>query len=127
MTEAFYISRGQPDAVHKHLLELLVDKVLSGTSGEARSERAIELINLPLDDKEESWFEEFLSSGSGRTLYGAKDTLMMRRIARGKITDAFYDSEGLNRTQAHGLNWDVLKDGLQKGAGPRLALHEFIS
>lgn len=110
--------------MHRHLLEQLLGFVHSGVPGELRSERGVELVNLPLNEEEECWFEEYLLSGKGRTLQGAKDTVMMRRIAMGNITEAFHDKAGSNRGQLHGLNWDVLKDSLQKGAGPRLALSD---
>ena len=60
-------------------------------------------------------------------LHGAKDTITMRRIAIGKITEAFHDDMGSNRGQVHGLNWDIIKDSLAKGAGPRLALDDLVS
>lgn len=110
--------------MHNHLLEQLVGFVHSGVSGKTRSERGVELVNLPFNEEEERWFEEYLSSGKGRTLQGAKDTVMMRRIAIGKITEAFQDKAGSNRGQLNGLNWDVLKGSLEKGAGPRLGLNE---
>lgn len=108
--------------MHRHLLEQLVGFVHSGVSGKIRSERGVELVNLPLNEEEESWFEEYLLSGKGRTLQGSKDTVTMRRIAIGKITEAFQHNAGINRGQLHGLNWDILQGGLEKGAGPRLAL-----
>ena len=127
ITEAFYFSRGHSDEVHRHLVEQLVGFVHSGVSGATRSERGVELVNLPFDEEEERWFEEYLLSGKGRTLQGAKDTVTMRRIAIGKITEAFNDKTGSNRGQLHGLNWDILRGSLNKGAGPRLALHDLTS
>lgn len=113
--------------MNRHLLEQLVGFVHSGVSGETRSERGVELVNLPLNEEEERWFQEYLLSGKGRTLQGAKDTVTMRRIAVGKITEAFEDKAGSNRGQLHGLNWDILKGSLEKGAGPRLALRNLTN
>lgn len=113
--------------MHRHQLEHLVGFVHSGPSGELRSDKGVELINLPFDEEEESWFEEYLLTGKGRTLYGAKDTVIMRRIASGKMTETFHDSTGLSGRKLDGVNWDTLKDSIQRGAGPRISLLDLTS
>ena len=123
MTEAFYFSRGHPEPVHRHLLEELTGFVHSGASGDTRSDNAVELISLPFDETEEQWFEDFLLNGKGRAFHAAKDTIMMRRIACGKTSEAF-ETPGLAGRKVDGVNWDSLKESIQKGAGPRVALHE---
>ena len=88
----------------------------ANSAGDARASRALELIHLPLNEEEEQWFEEFLNEGKGSTLYGAKDTVMMRKIAKGKMKDAFEFGSKLSGRKIDGLNWMTLRDGLQKGA-----------
>lgn len=73
----------------------------------------MELINLPFDDTEESWFEDVLLHGLGRTLHGAKDTVMMRRLATGKLSNLSTDLEALSGKKIDGINWDVLKQSMQ--------------
>ena len=58
---------------------------------------------------------EFLNEGKGTTLYGAKDTLMMRKIAKGHFRDAIDFESKLSGRKIDGLNWDVLREGLHKG------------
>lgn len=72
----------------------------------------MELIGLPLDEKEEQWFEEALLQGSTKALHGAKDTVMMRRLATGKLSGLSADLESLGGKKVDGLNWDVLKQSM---------------
>lgn len=74
----------------------------------------MELIGLPLDQNEEEWFEESLLHGRGRSLRGAKDTVMMRRLATGKVSDLSTDLESLSGKKVDGLNWDVLKQSMRQ-------------
>lgn len=78
-----------------------------------RSRRALELISLPFDETEEEWFEDVLLRGSVRTLHGAKDTVMMRRLATGKLSNLSTDLEALSGKKVDGVNWDVLKQSMQ--------------
>ena len=63
--------------VRKMLLEQLITFVHADAGGELRSDRAIELLALPMNAEEKSWSAEFLKNGKGKSLYGAKDTLIM--------------------------------------------------
>lgn len=73
----------------------------------------MELISLPLDTNEEGWFEESLLRGSCRTLHAAKDTVMMRRLATGRLENLSTDLESLSGRKVDGLNWDVLKQSMK--------------
>lgn len=73
----------------------------------------MELIGLPFDVKEEEWFEEALLRGNCRTLNAAKDTVMMRRLAVGKLHNLSTDLESLSGRKIDGLNWDVLKQSMK--------------
>ncbi len=101
------------------LLEQLISSVLSGSSGETRADRGVQLTNLPFNEAEENCFEEYLLRGKGRTLNGAKDTVMMRRIATGKLQAALKDSGSLSGRKINGMNWDSLRSGIESGLGPR--------
>ncbi|MCJ1416908.1 hypothetical protein MMC32_003247 [Xylographa parallela] len=116
LTEAFYFSRRRGPLQHHQLFEQLITFVHANSAGSVRASRALELIHLPLDEEEEQWFEEFLNEGKGTTLYGAKDTLMMRKIAKGQVREAVDLGSKLSGRKIDGLNWDALREGLRKGA-----------
>lgn len=119
VTEAYTFSREQGDPLHRHLFEMLIWAALTDETGEARATRCVELVNLPFDEEEEGWFEEYLNDGKGRSLHGAKDTIMVRRIAMGKTADALNEGEFLSGRKMNGVNWDTVKSGLKAGVGAR--------
>ena len=112
ITEAFYFTRKNDESLRRSYLEQLIVLVHKTTAGQIRSKRAMELISLPLDVKEEHWFEEALLQGSAKALHGAKDTVMMRRLATGKLSGLSADLESLGGKKVDGLNWDVLKQSM---------------
>lgn len=114
ITEAFYFTRKHDESLHRSYLELLIEFVHKTSAGQARSKRAMELIGLPLDEKEEQWFEEALLHGNAKALHGAKDTVMMRRLATGKLSGLSADLESLGGKKVDGLNWDVLKQSMPR-------------
>ena len=118
LTEAFYFSRSQGALRHQQLFEQLISSVLSSHAGDARGNRARELIALPLDEEEGSWFEEFLLEGKGHSLPGARDTVMMRKVATGRIVEAVEFGRQLTGRKFDGVNWANLREGLQQGAKP---------
>lgn len=73
----------------------------------------MELIGLPFDDQEEEWFENALLRGNAKTLHGAKDTVMMRRLASGKTAGLSAELESLGGKKIDGLNWDMLKQSME--------------
>lgn len=113
ITESFYFTRKHDETERRKYLELLIYFVLNTGAGQIRSNRATELIGLPLDDREEEWFEECLLRGRGRSLHGAKDTVMMRRLASGKFSNLSTDLESLGGKKIDGVNWDVLKQSMK--------------
>ena len=118
VTEAFYFSRVQADVARRKLFEMLISLVLHSPPGEKTAARGVELVNLPLNQEEEDWFDFFLSKGEGRGLKRAKDTLIIRRIGAGKFSEAlsldFDDSK-----MSGGLSWAMMQDALREGLGPR--------
>jgi hypothetical protein len=123
VSQAFEFLRSQPEHMHQHLLEKLIDFVHSKASGEVRANRGVELINLPLTAQEEEWFEEYLTHGQGKSMNGARDTLMMRRIGTGSFEQALATGgktgKKFESSKLEGVNWEGLKSGLRKGLGPR--------
>lgn len=113
VTEAFYFTR-KHDEFHRHgYFVQLVEFVHKTPAGQTRSKRAIELVGLPLDEDEEGWFEETLLHGSASTFPGAKDTLMMRRLATGRMEGLAGELEALGGKKVDGLNWDDLRQSMR--------------
>lgn len=109
ITEAFYFTRRHDESLRRSYLEQLVTFVHKTGTGQARSKRAMELIGLPFDEMEEEWFEQTLLHGNAKALNGAKDSVMMRRLATGKLSGLSPDLESLAGRKVDGVNWDVLK------------------
>ncbi|KAJ4404040.1 hypothetical protein N0V91_006150 [Didymella pomorum] len=126
VTETYYWIQTRPEHEQKPLLEILIEQTLEeslyrnvvGESVYTREDKAMELVSLPFSDVEEKFIEEFLSTGKGRSYRNAEDTVMMRRIATGRLSDVVKDQDTRGR-RADGVNWDSLKNGIDKGLGPR--------
>ncbi|KAL9122447.1 MAG: hypothetical protein Q9187_000992 [Circinaria calcarea] len=126
ITEAFFFSRSHGELIHQHLFELLVCFVHANSEGDIRASRAVELLGLPLDEKEEAWLEEYLVKREGNKLAGAKDTIMMRRIAMGRLLEAIEFSENLSGRTVDGVSWTTLRGGLQQGSKPQAVIKSAI-
>ena len=89
--------------------------------GPERAGGGVELVELPLEQKEEQWLEDFLISGTGRNLAHAADLILMRKVMTGKFRDVTEDVKSLNvsRRAFHDITWRNVVDGLDKGVGPR--------
>ncbi|ORX94471.1 nuclear pore complex assembly-domain-containing protein [Clohesyomyces aquaticus] len=125
VTETFYWIRGRPDHERKHLLEILIEQALEPPIQRVentmykREDRAEELVSLPFGEEEEAWVERFLTEGKGRHFKGAADTVVMRRMATGRFADV--GKEGGKKGKKIGaVNWEVLREGVRKGMGPRV-------
>ncbi|KAI8939763.1 hypothetical protein NX059_003506 [Plenodomus lindquistii] len=125
VTETYWWIHTRPECEHKALLEILVEQTLERnaySSDEeekyARADKAVELVSLPLSDEEDEFIEKFLTEGKGRTYAGSHDTVMMRRIATGRLTQAVGEGN-LRGTRKEGVSWEILRDGMKKGLGPR--------
>lgn len=113
MTEAFYFTRKYDESHRRAFFEQLTGFVHKTAAGQTRSRRAMELVGLPLDEDEERWFEETLLSGSASSLPGAKDTVMMRRLATGQMDGLGPELESLGGKKVDGLNWDDLRQSMR--------------
>jgi len=126
VTETYWWIHTRPEYEHKALLELLIEQTLERNAWSnspddddyPRSEKAVELVSLPFTEAEEEHIERFLTEGKGRTYQGAQDTVLIRRIATGRLTRALGETN-LRGRRITGLNWETLKDGVKKGLGPR--------
>jgi hypothetical protein len=132
VTETYYWIRNRPDHEHKPLLEILIEQTLERSawlSAEdetyTREEKAVELISLPFSEEEEEFVEKFLTEGRGRTYQGAQDTVLMRRIAMGRLADVAGET-GTRGRKHDGVTWEMLKDGVKKGLGPRKDEKSFV-
>jgi hypothetical protein len=133
VTETYYWIRDRPDHEHRPLLEILIEQTLEqgawSSSAEddlyTREEKAIEFVGLPFSDEEEEFVEKFLTEGRGRTYRGAQDTLLMRRIAMGRLADVAGENGTRGRTH-DSVNWGTLKDGIKRGLGPRKDDESFV-
>lgn len=102
VTEALLYSRTFPEHTREQLFRQMVAETLGN-----KSDQADELAFLPFDSVEEAWFEEYLSTGDGRNLKKAKDTLLVRKIA----SDRF----GEIRTQRTSSQWGPVLEGIKLG------------
>jgi hypothetical protein len=132
VTEAYYWIRDRPEYEHKPLLEILMEQTLersawSGVENDSytRPEKAMEFVSLPFSEVEEEFIEKFLTEGKGRTYQGAQDTVLMRKVAMGKLVDVANDNSTRGRRH-DGVTWDLLKDGVSQGLGPRKDEESFV-
>ncbi|KKY14773.1 hypothetical protein UCDDS831_g07949 [Diplodia seriata] len=121
VTQAYFFARAQPSQDQRALLELLIQEAMAPALPEARSRRTEELVDLPLTDEEEGWFEGFLLEGQGRGLHASRDTVMARRLAVGKYPDAVDVGKELSGRRFNDVTWDGVKDILSAGLGSRAA------
>ncbi|KAJ4365595.1 hypothetical protein N0V83_008215 [Neocucurbitaria cava] len=126
VTETYYWILSRPEHEHKALLEILIEETLEKNAWSSepadevyrREDKAVELVSLPFTESEEEFVEKFLTEGRGRVFQGAQDTVMMRRIAMGRLGDVAGET-GIRGRRQDGVTWEVLKDGIKRGLGPR--------
>lgn len=103
--------------MHHNLFEKLINFVLADSTDDIRARRCVDLISLPLNEEEENWFDEYLKDGKGRTLLGARDTLIARGLLKGNPKDLLaYEKNMVNR-KVNGVNWMTFKESVQHGLG----------
>ncbi|KAL5120329.1 hypothetical protein ACEQ8H_001619 [Pleosporales sp. CAS-2024a] len=133
VTETYYWIRDRPDYEHQPLLEILMEQTLDRSEWSemsedkpyTRQEKAMEFVSLPFSTDEEDFIEKFLTEGKGRTYQGAQDTVLMRRIATGKLVEVANDKNTRGR-RLEGVNWEQLKDSVRQGLGPRKDEESFV-
>ena len=124
VTETYYWIHTRPEYEQKPLFEILIEQTLEksvldqGEEVYTREDKAMELVSLPFSEDEEEFVEKYLTEGKGRGFRNAEDTVMIRRIAMGKLTKVA-DDQGIRGSKVDGVNWDSLKNGVKRGLGPR--------
>ncbi|OHF02111.1 fungal specific transcription factor, partial [Colletotrichum orchidophilum] len=108
VTEALYFSRSHADAVRAQLFRQLISNVIGAPPNEETAARSTELIGLPFDTAEEAWFENFLSREDGKKLKRARDTLLVRNLVTGRLSEAVQDKN-------NGGGWGVVLEGIKSG------------
>ena len=106
--QAFHFARQNPD--HKRLFEGLVFYVHNQEAGDARAERAVQLISLSFTTEENAWFEECLLHGKAAKCAGAKDSVLMRRFSQGKSIVGNGTVERMKGPQIDGVNWEEIRN-----------------
>lgn len=107
VTEAYNFAKLNPD--HQRLFEDLVVSIHQEDTSEARAQRALQLIGLPLSDEEEAWFEECLLKGRAAKSPGAKDSVLMRRLVTGKLRSGSGAVDRLKGSKIDGVNWEDIR------------------
>jgi Nuclear pore complex assembly len=112
IVHAYHFCQKRVGSQRKVLFEKLILAALS-SRGDQSASRAVTLIGLPFTDEEVHWFEEFLLHGKGSSCHGAKDSVVMRRIATGRD---YADLPVLQRFRGQnidGINWEDVRMNLQ--------------
>ncbi|KAH8727047.1 nuclear pore complex assembly-domain-containing protein [Phaeosphaeriaceae sp. PMI808] len=133
VTETYYWIRTRPDHEHTQLLEILMEQTLeksawaSGPEADnyPRDEKAVEFVSLPFSEEEEEFVETYLTEGKGRSFQGAQDTVLMRRVAMGRLVEVAGEV-GARGRRHDGVTWEMLKDGVKRGLGPRKDEEGFV-
>ncbi|KAL1595601.1 hypothetical protein SLS59_008239 [Nothophoma quercina] len=131
VTETYYWIHTRPEYEQKPLFEILIEQTLEksvldqGEEVYTREDKAMELVSLPFSEDEEEFVEKYLTEGKGRGFRNAEDTVMIRRIAMGKLTKVA-DDQGIRGRKVDGVNWDSLKNGIKRGLGPRAEEDGFV-
>jgi Nuclear pore complex assembly len=111
---AYHFCQVRASSERRTLFEQLIFAAISSKAGQTVP-RAETLIGLPFNDMETLWFEDFLLHGKGSSLIGAKDSVVMRRIATGRD---YADLQSLQRFRGQkidGINWGDIRTNFQQG------------
>ena len=114
ITEAFFFSRARGERAHQNLFEKLIEFVLLDSQGAVRELRSLELVSLPLNDREASWFEDFLQTGRVSRLPGASDTIILRGLATGRQDIISSQDRHRNNHKIAGLDWTILDNSIKR-------------
>ena len=107
VTEAYNFAKQNSD--HRQLFEELIISIHEEDASEARAQHALQLIGLPFTEEEETWFEECLLHGNAAKSPGAKDSVLMRRLATGNLSSAPSAVNRLKGSKIDGVNWEDIR------------------
>ncbi|KAF2760696.1 hypothetical protein EJ05DRAFT_473323 [Pseudovirgaria hyperparasitica] len=119
VTEAFGFLRNRPEDEQEHLLHILIRQGLADSRDSPRANRGVELIELPFSEEENTIFENYLLEGNGKTYHGARDAVMVRKMATGKFQEALTIAKQLKGRRIDDMTWDPIKSAISQGLGPR--------
>ncbi len=105
--EAYNFAKQSPH--RRRLFEELIVSVHRKEVSEARAQRALQLLGLPFTEEEAAWFEECLLHGRAAKLPGAKDSVLMRRLATGNLQSGSDAVDRLKGTKIDGVNWEDIR------------------
>lgn len=112
--EAVHLARKQDQTNHKRLLDKLIVKILQEKATNRRAEQATLLVGMSLTRQEEEWLELCLLSGPASKLPGANDTVLVRRIATGRLSPKDEGVTGrLKGEKIDGVNWENVRQSIQ--------------
>jgi Nuclear pore complex assembly len=114
IVHAYHFCQVRVNPDRKALFEQLVLAAISPKGGEAVV-RAETLIGLPFNDMETQWFEDILLHGKGSSLLGAKDSVMIRRIATGRDYTDLQSLQRFHGQEIDGVHWGGIRSNLQQG------------
>ncbi|KJZ78178.1 hypothetical protein HIM_02216 [Hirsutella minnesotensis 3608] len=106
-TEALLFSRSHPQHTREQLFRRWIRSTLEASREDGHQTQRAELAFMPFDTTEEAWLEEYLTSGEGRNLKKAKDTLLARKIACDRFGDI--------GQQRPGGQWAAVLEGIKSG------------
>lgn len=116
MSEAYKFCQQQSE-YQEQLFEDLVRFALSQEEGQQRAELSKLLVSLPLSSEEDEWLEDFLLHGDGAKLFGAKDTVIMRRIVCQKPLEGLGVLDRHKGSKSSNINWDDIRTEMQRVTG----------
>jgi Nuclear pore complex assembly len=108
---AYHFCQTRVDSQRKALFEQLILAALS-PRGDQTVSRAETLVALPFTDDEVRWFEDFLLHGKGSSCHGAKDSVVMRRIATSCDYMELHALRRFRGQKVEGMNWGDVRNKL---------------
>lgn len=106
-TEALFFSRAYPEHTRQLLFQQFIRIMVGSAETSDPAVGAADLAFLPFDSTEEEWFQNFLTTGEGKSLRKGKETLLARNVAR----DQLY---GVGRQKVTG-QWAPIVKGIRTG------------
>lgn len=103
VTAAYNFAQQSPQ--HQRLFEKLVTSIQGAEPSDAKAAASVHLIGLPFTDQEVTWFEQLEAESTKHA--GAKDTLLMRRLATGQSLDSTLAR--YKGTKVDGVNWEDIR------------------
>ena len=104
IVHAYHFCQTRGDSDRKTLFEQLILSAMS-SKGDQSVMRAETLVGLPFTQTEVLWFEDFLLHGKGSSCHGAKDSVVMRRIATSKGHTNLPSLQRFRGQNIDGIDW----------------------